>query len=118
MRDAERALQGEDAGGAADEQMRAVDALRDGARAYAEENAQQQNQTAQGGQEGAQGGRDPFNRLTGDGGVHQGRGVEVPGDADPSRARDILEELRRRAAERERPQIELDYFDRLLDRFR
>ena len=29
----------------------------------------------------------------------------------------VLNELRRRAAEPDRPQIELDYFERLLDRF-
>jgi hypothetical protein len=34
-----------------------------------------------------------------------------------ARARDILEELRRRAAEAGRPQEELDYIERLLDRF-
>jgi hypothetical protein len=33
------------------------------------------------------------------------------------RAREILDELRRRAGERNRPQIELDYIDRLLDIF-
>jgi hypothetical protein len=33
------------------------------------------------------------------------------------RSRQILDELRRRAGERYRPQIELDYIDRLLQRF-
>jgi hypothetical protein len=33
------------------------------------------------------------------------------------KAREILDELRRRAGERDRPQIERDYIDRLLQRF-
>jgi hypothetical protein len=33
------------------------------------------------------------------------------------RSREIQEELQRRAGERHRPQIELDYIDRLLRRF-
>jgi hypothetical protein len=33
------------------------------------------------------------------------------------KAREILDELRHRAGERDRPQIELDYIDRLLQRF-
>jgi uncharacterized protein DUF4175 len=33
------------------------------------------------------------------------------------KAREILDELRRRAGERDRPQFERDYIDRLLQRF-
>jgi len=57
-------------------------------------------------------GRDPLGR---DG---SGEGdATLPTEAERQRARDILEELRRRAAERNRPQEELDYIDRLLERF-
>ena len=38
----------------------------------------------------------------------------VPGEIDVQRARRILEELRRRLADPSRPQIELDYIERLL----
>ena len=39
-------------------------------------------------------------------------------DADSAaRARELLDEIRRRAGEQARPQLELDYLRRLLDRF-
>ena len=40
--------------------------------------------------------------------------VKVPGEIDVQRARRILEELRRRFADPLRPQLELDYIERLL----
>jgi anti-anti-sigma regulatory factor len=43
--------------------------------------------------------------------------VKVPGEIDVQRARKILEELRRRFADPARPQIELDYIERLLKDF-
>jgi len=46
-----------------------------------------------------------------------GEDTDVPSESDRQRARSILEELRRRAAEQGRPQEELDYIDRLLERF-
>ena len=43
--------------------------------------------------------------------------MKVPDESDLQRAREILKELRKRAAERGRPQQELDYIDRLLKQF-
>ena len=43
--------------------------------------------------------------------------VKVPGEIDVQRARRILEELRRRFGESFRPQLELDYIERLLQDF-
>ena len=43
--------------------------------------------------------------------------VKVPGEIDVQRARRILEELRRRLGEPLRPQLELDYIERLLKDF-
>ena len=43
--------------------------------------------------------------------------VKVPGEIDVQRARRILEELRRRFGETFRPQLELDYIERLLKDF-
>jgi hypothetical protein len=40
--------------------------------------------------------------------------VKNPGEIDVQRVRRILEELRRRLADPARPQIELDYIERLL----
>ena len=46
-----------------------------------------------------------------------GTSVKVPDEIDMQRAREILEELRRRMGEPTRPQSELDYIERLLRRF-
>ena len=43
--------------------------------------------------------------------------LAIPERSELQRAHEILEELRRRAAERFRPRPELDYIDRLLRRF-
>jgi hypothetical protein len=61
--------------------------------------------------------RDPLGRPQRNQGPHAGNSVKVPDEIDMQRAREILEELRRRSAEPLRPRLELDYFDRLLRRF-
>ena len=43
--------------------------------------------------------------------------VKIPDENILQKSRQILDELRRRAGERSRPSIELDYIDRLLKRF-
>ena len=43
--------------------------------------------------------------------------VKVPGEIDVQRARRILDELRRRFADPMRPQLELEYLERLLKDF-
>jgi hypothetical protein len=43
--------------------------------------------------------------------------VKLPDQSDLARAREILEELRRRAGEANRAQQELEYIDRLLKQF-
>ncbi|HTT81819.1 MAG TPA: DUF4175 family protein, partial [Stellaceae bacterium] len=61
--------------------------------------------------------RDPFGRpLPGDG-TYDESDVKIPSDNTLAKSRHILDELRRRAGERERPQLELDYINRLLERF-
>jgi uncharacterized protein (TIGR02302 family) len=60
---------------------------------------------------------DPLGRtLPGAGQVDTGD-VKVPDKSDLQRAREILDELRRRAGEQQRPRYELDYLGRLLQRF-
>ena len=60
--------------------------------------------------------RDPLGRNT-TGYENAGEATQVPDLAPVERARRILEELQRRAGNRERAPLELDYLDRLLRRF-
>jgi Domain of unknown function (DUF4175) len=61
--------------------------------------------------------RDPFGRpLSADGTYDQGD-VAIPDATMMQKSRQILDELRRRAGERSRPALELDYIDRLLRQF-
>ncbi|NKC33938.1 TIGR02302 family protein [Falsiroseomonas selenitidurans] len=64
-------------------------------------------------------GRDPLGRATREvpGAQDNGSDTRVPDEAELLRTRRIQEELRKRGAERTRPQEELDYIDRLLKRF-
>ena len=61
-------------------------------------------------------GRDPFGRRY-DQGRSEAGDVVVPEERERQRTQAIQEELRRRGADRERPQQELDYIDRLLKQF-
>ena len=58
---------------------------------------------------------DPLGRQTR--GYNDDVTVKVPGEIDVQRARRILEELRRRFSDPARPQLELDYIERLLRDF-
>ncbi len=108
MGDAARALEEGDADAALLAQDAAIGALRDATVAAAEAlEAEMSSEQAD---------NDPLGRSLG-GTAAQGTETGIPSESDRQRARDILEELRRRAAERGRPQEELDYIDRLLERF-
>lgn len=61
-------------------------------------------------------GRDPAGRPASNGDIEDGS-VKVPTERETQRAREILNELRKRSGEVERPQEELNYLDRLLRRF-
>jgi uncharacterized protein (TIGR02302 family) len=67
----------------------------------------------------AQQGRDPLGRRYGQGtsGADESADVTVPEERERQRTQAIQEELRRRGADRMRPQMELDYIDRLLKQF-
>jgi uncharacterized protein (TIGR02302 family) len=70
--------------------------------------------------EDGQGGRkkDPFGRqVDGNGTMADDPSLRVPDEMEQGRSRAIQEELRRRGANRERPQEELDYIGRLLKPF-
>ncbi|MGE3782448.1 MAG: DUF4175 family protein, partial [Alphaproteobacteria bacterium] len=61
--------------------------------------------------------RDPLGRPVSNSGTYDRGDVKIPDENILQKSRRILDELRRRAGERTRPEIELDYIDRLLRRF-
>ncbi|MGD1886620.1 MAG: TIGR02302 family protein [Cohaesibacteraceae bacterium] len=116
-------------------QGEALEALRQGAQDVFEQLAQQGEGDGQGeGQGQGQGlGQGPPRLLMAPG-MDGGRGtdplgrpqrqrgfnddaVRIPEESDVQRARDILNEIQRRLGERNRPQPERDYLDRLIERF-
>ena len=107
--------QGE-AGSAAQDQTEALDALAQGMRGMAEDLARQMGDGEEGEGDFEAREEDPLGRSTNTGGVDTSR-VQIPTQSDLQRAREILDELRRRAGERGRPELELDYIERLLRRF-
>jgi uncharacterized protein (TIGR02302 family) len=121
MGDAGSRLGEGNADAATDAQGKALEALRKGAQSLAD--AMQQGDGDQAGdgpgdrmgrQQAGPNGNDPLGRPL--------RGREwgdelskmIPGEMDVQRVRRILEELRRRLSDPSRPQIELDYIERLL----
>ncbi len=65
-----------------------------------------------------QAGNDPFGRDGEETGQGIGEGeTDVPFKSDRQRARELIEDLRRRASEQERDSEELNYLERLLERF-
>ncbi len=116
MRQAEDALRRGDLEGAEAAQSAALDNLREGAEALATE-MRERGRQREGDQEGESGaGRDPLGRATG--GVDNGEGgANIPAQSDPVRARQIFDEIRRRAQDPNRPEAEREYLRRLRDRF-
>ncbi|MEJ1967590.1 MAG: DUF4175 family protein [Rhizomicrobium sp.] len=101
-----------DLNGSSIDQKNALDALRGASSDLAKRLMKQMGQDQNGPENGDQ---DPLGRQPGS--AMTGSGTKLPDASDLRRARDILMELRRRAAERGRPQQELDYIDRLLKQF-
>ena len=132
MRDAEGALGEGDPAGATGSEGRAIEAMRKGMNALNDQLAQQQQQ--QGGQQGLDGRGRGRSRMARTGVDPLGRGVDRAEDEEGAddqdngpaygrnglqgnvaeRAREILQELRRRLGETSRAQDELDYIERLL----
>jgi hypothetical protein len=111
MRQAEDALRRGDLEGAESAQTAALDRLRRGAEALAAEMREGARESGEAGE----GGRDPLGRATG---AASGEGeANVPTQFDPVRAREIFDEIRRRAQDPNRPEAEREYLRRLLDRF-
>ena len=121
MGEAEGELGQGDADSAVGSQGRALEAMRKGAQGL-EQSMQQSGMSPGPGQPGrigrqrAQSNTDPLGRQM-HGRENDDASVKVPGEIDAQRARRILEELRKRFGESGRPQIELDYIERLLKDF-
>ena len=127
MNDAARALRHGRPGDAIAPQTDALDQLQQAAREFAQQMQQRLgNALGRGDARGDETGfgqrrdgmdRDPLGRPVANGGAFDQGDVKIPDNNTMQKAREILDELRRRAGERDRPQIERDYIDRLLQRF-
>jgi hypothetical protein len=124
MDQAEQALRNGDNAGALDKQAEAMDALRDGLHALDQAmNKGQPGTQGQAGQSdtasaaGPRGQSDPLGRQVGQtGSVGTGQNM-LQGEDVYRRAREILDELRKRSGDPSRPTIERDYLKRLLQLF-
>jgi uncharacterized protein (TIGR02302 family) len=120
MGDASGRLGEGNADGAVDSQGKALEALRKGAQALAEAMQQGDGDGSGDGpgmgrqQSGGNQADDPLGRPLHRREFSDDFSVKIPGEIAVQRARRILEELRRRLADPQRPQIELDYIERLL----
>jgi uncharacterized protein (TIGR02302 family) len=121
MGDAGGKLGDGNADGAVDSQGKALQALRKGAQKLAEA-MQPGDGDGDGDGPGDRPGRqqssgnqtDPLGRPLRGKEFGDDLSVKIPGEIDVQRVRRILEELRRRLGDTQRPQIELDYIERLL----
>jgi hypothetical protein len=111
MQQSEGALRRGDLAAAQAAQNSALEHMREGAE---ELSAQMREGGEREGESGEAGERDPLGRSTGTG---DGNETRVPNAIDPARAREILDEIRRRAQDANRPESEREYLQRLLDRF-
>ena len=123
MDGAEEALRGDDFAGALDRQSEAIEALREGMRDLADQMASGRPAAARPGGSGPRRGRTPTATATPWAAKRAGTDGSAPTRNSTQsedvyrRAREILEEIRRRSGEQARPDEELDYLRRLLDRF-
>jgi uncharacterized protein (TIGR02302 family) len=113
MENAEQALENGDFDRAVEEEGRALDEMRQSA----QELAEQMLAKSPGRYGQKSDNRDPLGRPQRTHGPDLGTSVKVPSEIDRQRAREILEELRRRLGEATRPAPELDYLERLEKRF-
>lgn len=124
MRRSSDALRQDAPGEAVGPQGRALDQMREAARsaqeAFMERYGSQMGQGQQAQGQGSQTPPDPFNRRQGQTGIgteNDSSDVNIPTDGELKRAREIRDELRRRSSDRDRPQPELEYLERLLNPF-
>ncbi|NQV57026.1 MAG: DUF4175 domain-containing protein [Rhodospirillales bacterium] len=134
MRKSERALGQGRPRDSIDPQSQALDSLRRGAQNSARALALRMGRGRGAGRSGPRGGqfgrftgprlkglrpgnRDPFGRQLDEGSTGTASGsVKIPGESEVQRARQILDELRKRMGDLWRPEMELEYIERLLKR--
>jgi hypothetical protein len=117
MDDAQGALGDEDLDGALRQQGRALEDLRESAKAMTEQMMRGGQGEARSQSSGGERKRDLFDRPLPTEGPDSGNALDGP--IDPTgiaRAKEILKELRRRLGDATRPAFELDYLERLLKR--
>jgi uncharacterized protein (TIGR02302 family) len=122
MSEAQQALRQGDPSGAVNPESQALDQMRLGAESIMRELMEQAGENGPDGEprasDRAMRQADPFGRdLNAVNGIGSQEDVGIPEAADMQRARDILQELHRRASQPDRPKIERDYIERLLKRF-
>jgi uncharacterized protein (TIGR02302 family) len=115
MGEAQDAIGHDDLGHATQAQNQALDSLRKGAQSLAEQ--MMENGDIQAGQGPGNNGRDPLGRPDRSNRPDLGLSVKVPDEIDIQRAREVLDELRRRLGDPARPAFELDYLERLIKPF-
>ncbi|MDQ4061763.1 MAG: TIGR02302 family protein, partial [Pseudomonadota bacterium] len=115
MEGAEQALGQGESEDAVGQQGRALENLRAGAEGLAQQMRDQMGQGPGRGPETGFADEDPLGRPRRTDNLEDGP-TKVPGEIETQRARQILEELRRRLGEPARPRLERDYLERLLDR--
>ncbi|MCB1493714.1 MAG: TIGR02302 family protein [Rhodobiaceae bacterium] len=109
---AEGNLRGNQPGAAVDDQGDALSKLRQGTQSMMESMMQGEGGEGDTGNPMSQ--RDPLGRPQRTEGPDLGNTVKVPDEIDIQRAREILQELRKRLSEPFRPKIERDYLERLI----
>ncbi|TDT75538.1 uncharacterized protein (TIGR02302 family) [Litoreibacter halocynthiae] len=118
---AEEALRDDQTAEALGAQSDAMEALREGMRNLSDAMAQEQRDGQ--GNEGQNQGRasrqnkDPLGREQGSDGMIGSEENMLQGENAQRRSRELLDEIRRRSGEQNRPEIERDYLKRLLDQF-
>ena len=121
MDEAEQNLREGQLAEAIDNQSQAMEALRDSMRSLGEAMAQEERgqQPGQGqqGEDRRADNRDPLGRSQGSNGATGSDAEANLNDDAYGRARELLDEIRRRSGEAARPEVERDYLNRLLDRF-
>jgi uncharacterized protein (TIGR02302 family) len=123
MKEAVESLERGQPGDATGPQADALGHLQQGTQAMIDQLRRQMSQGQGTGDEQSQGMqpgedlRDPLDRNRPGFGFADRSNVGIPEEADVQRAREIFEELRRRSGDRSRPPLELDYIERLLERF-